>query len=336
MKISGYTTIRNAVEMDYPFIESITSFLDACDEVVVVDSSDKMDGTKDLLSDLKNKNGSSVKVYNAQVDWNAPNHGVFDGALKQLAREKCSGDILCQFDSDELIYSGERHKIEHLLEQANFLKDDAPILCLPIVEYWGSYEKTRIDVNSWKWRLSRKDQDITHGIPISHRNYVDGLLYSKQGSDGCDYISKTTGLPLHSMNFINEQTEGARRAALQGNTEALHQYELWYNHMSSNLPTIYHYSWFSIKSKIEKYKLFWDKFWPSLYNHKQQVNNMFFPGILWENVTNEMIEQKAKELKDGTGGHIFHSPWNGTNTPSIKINKEPLEIMKNWCDSHSL
>lgn len=336
MKLSGYTTIRNAVEMDYPFEESIESFLGSCDEVVVVDSSDKNDGTKDSLRALKNKHGSNLKILEAEVDWNAPNHGVFDGVLKQLARENCTGEILCQFDLDEVLQPNQRSKFENLLEQANYLNGEIPVLCLPVVEYWGSYDKTRIDVNSWKWRLSKNDNDITHGIPITHRNYVNGVLYSKPGSDGCDLISKKTGYPIPSMNFINEQTERARMEALKGNQEALTQYGLWFNHITNNLPTVYHYSWFSIKSKIEKYKLFWDKFWPSLYNQKQEINNVFFNNVPWEQVSNEMIEQKAKELKEGTGGHVFHSPWNGVNTPSIKLEVQPPEIMKDWCEKHSL
>jgi hypothetical protein len=49
-KLSGYTTVRNALSMDYPFVESIGSMLEFCDEVCVLDSSDKADGTRDVLA----------------------------------------------------------------------------------------------------------------------------------------------------------------------------------------------------------------------------------------------------------------------------------------------
>lgn len=716
MKLSGYVTTRNTVEMDYPMEESLKSLLEFCDEVVVMDSSNGNDSTKDVLSDLKKQN-NNLKLYTANVDWTAPNHGVFDGALKQAAREKCTGEFLWQSDIDEIVKKEDRAKLEDLLKQTNYLKD-VPILCLPVVEYWGSYNKTRIDINPWKWRVSKNIPDITHGIPISHRKYENGLLYSKHGSDGCvtpetkimtikgekpiidittddlvlthkgrfkkvtklhkqpdkkheiykilqrnyfdkplnitgnhpiyfskikkqykkpwrnlidngeewiclddeipsnkhcftfpklktktnenlyyeyktktsikkiypnkdigfliglylgdgyvskrtenktkfknvsyslseyqedvidriekiifnefgiekiskykdekkhywkinvnnasfaelinqlcgcgsrnkrlnesffewndeaisglfeglyqsdgancrsginivmvngellsqlktlatkinvfcsltsytkkaetsyvktdtdifqlritgkqteifpwieknkynnaikrnnnflmsdnhfsvacsersakivkeiyeghlynieveddhsyvangitvhncDYISKSNGNVIQSLNFMNPQIEQLRIASFQ-NEEARKQYEIWFNHITSNLPSVYHYSWFSIKSKIEKYKLFWTNFWPALYNETQKNQNVFFDNIPWEDVTEEMIIAKANELKEKTGGHIFHKPWNGEFTPSVVIQNNPYEIMEKWCEKHNI
>ena len=37
MKISGYTTVRNCITQKYPFVESILSMINFCDEVVVLD-----------------------------------------------------------------------------------------------------------------------------------------------------------------------------------------------------------------------------------------------------------------------------------------------------------
>jgi hypothetical protein len=330
MKLSGYTTTRNTVLMDYPMKESIQSLLDFCDEVVVMDSSDGKDSTKDVLSDLKKQN-SNLKLYTASVDWNAPNHGIYDGALKQAAREKCTGDFLWQSDVDEIVLKEDRQKLEELLKQTNYL-NDVPVLCLPVVEYWGSYDKVRIDVNPWKWRVSRNLPDITHGIPVTHRKYENNLLFAKHGTDGCDYISKSTGNPVQALNFMNQQIEQMRQMAFH-NEEARKQYEMWFNHTASGLPTVYHYSWFSIKKKIQNYKMFWNDFWPALYN--EQKMNMFF-DIPWEQVTDEMIEQKASELKEKTGGHVFHQPWTGQATPSVKIQNKEIEIMKDWCLKHPL
>ena len=42
MRISGFTFVRNAIDLYYPVVESITSILPICDEFVVAagDSSD--------------------------------------------------------------------------------------------------------------------------------------------------------------------------------------------------------------------------------------------------------------------------------------------------------
>ncbi|NYT03543.1 MAG: hypothetical protein GKC00_02425 [Candidatus Methanofastidiosa archaeon] len=37
--------------------------------------------------------------------------------------------------------------------------------------------------------------------------------------------------------------------------------------------------------------------------------------------TDKMIEERAKELSENTGGHIFHSKWNGKKTPHISVSR---------------
>ena len=52
-------------------------------------------------------------------------------------------------------------------------------------------------------------------------------------------------------------------------------------------------------------------------------NNMFF-DMPWSQVTDQMIEEKAVELKENTGGWIWHQKWKGQKLPYITIErKEP-------------
>lgn len=333
MKLSGYTTTRNCVSMDYPFQQTIKSLLDFCDEVVVMDSSDEADGTRNILSQLEKLNKGKLFVYHADVDWKAPNHGIYDGVLKQAAREKCTGEFLWQMDCDEVVHSADRKMIESLIQQTGGLSNQ-PILCLPIVEYWGGANKVRIDVNPWKWRLSRNHPEIVHGIPITHRKVENGLMYAKPGTDTCDYIVRSQGLPVPNLNFYNSEHDAMRRAALTSEV-ARQKYEEWFNQMTAGLPTVYHYSWWSIKGKIAKYRDFFGDFWKAMYNDQERSSNVFF-GVPWEEVTDEMIEAKATELRDKTGGWIFHSPWDGSTVPHVKIHRPAPDVMKEWCDSHPL
>ena len=332
MKLSGYTTTRNCVSMDYPFVEAISSLLAFCDEVVVMDSSDGTDATREVLRGLETQNKGKLFVYHADMDWKAPNHGVYDGVLKQAAREKCTGDYLWQMDSDEVIHGGDRNMLEQLISQADGLKQ-VPLLCLPVIEYWGGYDKVRVDINPWKWRVSRNHPEITHGIPITHRQIKDGLVYAKPGTDTCDYIIKSQGLPIPNLNFMNQDMEKMRLQALI-DPKALQTYEAWLNQMSMGLPTVFHYSWFSIKGKIEKYRDFFGDFWKAMYDDNRSTNVFF--SVPWDQVTEEMIIARAKELKEGTGGHIFHSPWNGSRTPHVVIQRKPPEIMTEWANKHPL
>lgn len=335
MKLSGYTTVRNVVEMDYPFEASIRSLAAFCDQVVVVDSSDKDDGTEARLEALMDEI-PQLEVYRVEIPWNAPNHGIYDGITKAFAREQCTGDFLFQLDCDEIAEEGIRKKIENVLLHSNFLKD-VPLVAFPVVEYWGGKDKVRIDVNPWKWRLSKNDPNITHGIPASLRWEKDGLLYAKPGTDGCDYIFKDSGNVVPCLNFVTKEVEQIRVSAIR-DTNAGSVYEQWFNAVTDSLPTVYHFSWWSIASKIKKYKYFWNDSWLTLYgekNSKPEGWNPFFDKPLSE-VSDEEIENKAKILATETGGHIFHTSWNGQKTNSVVIRKSLPEVVSYWTDSHKV
>ena len=333
MKISGYVTTRNCVSMDYPFEATIRSLLDFCDEVVVADSSDKEDGTQDILQKLMDED-EKVQVYHVDVPWDAPNYGIYDGQMKAFAREQCTGDFLWQMDCDEVCQPGMRQKIEDLLAKVNFLKD-TPLIALPVVEYWGGIDKVRVDVNPWKWRLSRNDKVITHGIPIQLRQYKDGLLFARHGTDGCDYIDANTGEIIPCIHFIKDDIEHLRRAAIT-QSEAIPMYQFWFQAVTEQLPSVYHFSWWSIAAKIQKFKHFWNDSWLTLYGEKSDKPkgwNPFFERPLSE-VTDEEIKVKARELATNTGGHIFHTAWTGQKTNHVKLDQALPKSIEEWANAH--
>lgn len=334
MKISGYTTSRNAIEMGYPIQECILSMLDFCDEVIVADSSDGTDGTLEFLEELMDIH-DKLEVVHVDVDYTAPNHAIWDGKMKAVARAQCTGDYLWQQDLDEIVPPGQRQKIEYIA--SNTLANDTriPVVALPVVEYWGSQGKVRVDVNPWKWRLSKNDPNVTHGIPIHLRKWEDGLLYAMPGTDTCDYIYKDSGKVAPCGQFMTNDVDVIRRAALNGDEKSLETYEAWFNKVANQLPTVYHFSWWSVAWKVRNYKKFWNKFWQSMYNEdRPEGYNPFFSQPL-EEISDEQIKLYAKIIEENTGGHIFHKPWVYTQTPSVKINQPVPEIMKEWQAKHT-
>lgn len=327
--ISSYTTSRNSVSMLYPIFESIKSTLQFSDEVIVFDSSDGNDGTQELLKKLS-KEENRVRIVHEDIDWDSPNGGVNDGVTKAKARKLCKADYLVQMDLDEIFHEDDGNKIKPLIEEMDYL-NQCPILALPVIEPWSSKGKIRMDVTPWKWRISRNLPDITHGIPVYLRKIENGLLYSNPGSDSCDYISNSTGLPIPFANFMTNNDEILRQRALI-NLKLVPVYEKWFNQSIEKFPSVFHFSWFSIERKIKQYKMFWESFWRKLYNLERN-ENVFFPGVNWNNVSDEMIKEKAKELKL-SGGHIFHKPYVGEITPSIKINREYPKIIKEWLEKN--
>ena len=331
--LSGYSTTYNCVDQKYPFVESICSLLDVCDEVVVVDGG-STDGTWDVLNEMAADN-PKLKIKMIERDWNHPRHAVFDGMQKAAARDLCTGDFCWQQDVDEIIHENDYQKIRNLLVSS---PKSVNLIALPVTEFWGNKGKIRIDINPWKWRLSRNHPQITHGIP-SHLRKQDenGDTYSLPGSDGCDYVTKDTGEIVAFVNFHSQQTEQLRQMSMK-DPAARQQYVQWFAAVVQNLPGVYHYSWFNISRKIKTYKEYWTRHWQSIYNIKQDdtdENNMFFDKK-WSDVSELEINELAVRLEKEMGGWIFHKKidWNNPS-PSVMIDGiiHP-DIMKDWIDEN--
>jgi glycosyltransferase involved in cell wall biosynthesis len=316
--VSGYTTALNCIDQKYPYRDCISSMLDFCDEVVVVDGGSE-DGTWEDLEAWAEKD-SRLVVEQVKRDWNHKRFSVFDGAQKAEARNRCTMEYCWQMDADEVAPPRTREKIESFIRS---WPNTVELVSFPVVEYWGSKNKVRVDVNPWKWRFSKNSSHITHGIPVDLRKFdEDGDLYSAPGTDGCDYIHSETFERIPHASFYNESAHNARLHSLGGNTEALSSYEEWLQNCVNLLPFVEHFSWMDIERKIKTYRNYWQKHWESLYDIKQEdtaENNMFFDKP-WSEVTDEEITVMAKDLSEKTGGHVFHSKVDWKNsTPSIRI-----------------
>ena len=322
-KISGYTTTYNCIEGGYPFEECIKSLVGFCTEIVVMDGGSN-DGTFEKLVEMQSIE-PKIRIFQHKVDYNHPRFAVQDGLQKARAREKCTQAFCWQIDSDEVVHEDHHVSIFKLCRQFPKMID---LIALPVIEYWGSDEKVRIDVNPWKWRLSRNKPNITHGIPAELRRFDDnGDLYSAPGTDGCDYIDKETYQRIPHASFYTGQVHQVRMAALGGNKDLQENYEKWFNQLVKNMPGVFHYSWFDLERKIKTYKTYWSKHWQSMYNITQEdtvENNMFFDKK-WEDVTDQDIKEMAAKLKDEMGGWVFHQKIDfNRKTPHLHVElKQP-------------
>ena len=327
-KISGYTTVYNCIQNEYPWEKTIESMLGFCDEVVVVDSGSD-DGTWEKLLEISKTEDRIVAKQN-KIDWEHPRFAYHsDGMQKALARSFCTGDYCWQMDSDEFVLPKDFEKIKNLVKRFPKLSE---LVALPVVEFWGSFEKVRVDINPWKWRISKNKPYITHGIPKELQRFDDnGDMYTAPGSDTCDYIHKETSDRIPFIAYYSEEVEMIRRKALTHDKESLEKYEKWYGDVAESVPTVYHMSWFDIERKIKLYKTYWTNFWLSQYNVPLEdipENNMFF-NKPWKEVTDSEISDLANKLANDMGGWIFHSKINWSSaTPSIKISHNCKEYLE--------
>jgi len=330
-RISGYTTTRNCIDQKYPWEESISSMLGFCDEVIVVDGS-STDGTWERLLEIA-ADEPRIKPTRTELDWNSKRFALNDGKQKATARSLCTSDFCWQQDVDEIVHEDDYSKIRRLV--GNF-PSHCDLVALPVIEFWGG-NKVRVDVNPWKWRLSRNGPRITHGVPDDHRAFDDeGNLYSL-ASDGCCFVDKQTFERIPYMTFMDPAADDARQRALRGDKDSQNAYESWLTQVSENVPGVYHYSWFNIERKIHTYKNYWSNHWMSIYNKIMDdtpENNMFFDKS-WKDVTDTEISELASRLEEDLGGWIFHRKVDfEQKTPWVKIQRSHPAIMSGWIENN--
>lgn len=137
MKISGFTIVKNAVQFEYPVVESITSILPVVDEMIV-SIGDGGDDTEGLIRSI---NSPKIKIF----------HSVWDPALREggrvLAAEtnkamqhiSPNADWAFYIQADEVV-----HERFHpaILEAAALYRDDKRVegLLFKYRHFYGSYD----------------------------------------------------------------------------------------------------------------------------------------------------------------------------------------------------
>ncbi|GLI32653.1 hypothetical protein [Desulforhabdus amnigena] len=115
MKISGFTFIRNGVILGYPFVESIKSILDICDEFIVnVGSS-----SDNTIDRIKGINSSKIRIIESVWNDKLNIKGYTYAQQKMIAQYSCTGDWLFYLEGDEVVHENDLDKIVHTMKRSN-------------------------------------------------------------------------------------------------------------------------------------------------------------------------------------------------------------------------
>ncbi len=137
MKVSGFTFIRNAQILGYPFVQSIKSVLPIVDEFIVSlgpceDSTERM--IRDIGSD-------KIKIIHTQWNENMRTDvklkGFVYGQQKSIALFNCTGDWAFYLESDEVIHEDDIPVVRASMER--YLHDDrVEALVFDYIHFYGN------------------------------------------------------------------------------------------------------------------------------------------------------------------------------------------------------
>jgi glycosyltransferase involved in cell wall biosynthesis len=132
MKLSGFTFVRNAVSLDYPVVESISSILPIVDEFIVnVGPSD--DGTLDLVRSIGDP---KIKIIQSQWNPNVVSGGYVYAQQTNIALFNCMGKWAFYLQSDEVVHEEDHPLIMEYVDR--YLDDDrVEGLALREINFWG-------------------------------------------------------------------------------------------------------------------------------------------------------------------------------------------------------
>ncbi len=135
MKISGYSYIRNGIQFDYPFLQSLQSVLPIVDEFVIV-VGDSSDGTREAILNL---NSDKIKIVDSIWDMSLRVGGKLFAQQSNLGIKAVTGDWVIHIQADEVIHEKDIAKLRDYIYQYG---QDPQVegLLFPFLNFRGDYE----------------------------------------------------------------------------------------------------------------------------------------------------------------------------------------------------
>jgi len=198
MMLSGFTFVRNAVQFDYPVVESISSALPVVDELVVA-VGDSEDGTLDLIESIGDP---KVKIVKTSWDDSLREGGRVLAQQTDTALAHTRGDWSLYLQADEVLHED---CFRAVLDAAGHYLNDSEVegFLFRYLHFYGSYHtyfdgrpfyprevrivRNGIGVSSWRdaqgfRRKGRKLRVVEIDAQIYHYGWVrsPGKMLEKQ------------------------------------------------------------------------------------------------------------------------------------------------------------
>jgi len=205
MKISGFSYVRNGIEYDYPFLESIQSVLPVCDEFIMV-LGDSGDSSREAILSLGSE---KIKIVDTVWDMNNRTGGKVFAQQANIGLDHITGDWAIHIQADEVVHEKDLPKITDAIKQYDS-DPQVEALLFPFMHFWGSYDYVRTSrkVHKNEIRVLRNNQFI--------RSFRDSQGFRKySGPEGYEAGEKGEKLHVKKVEAPVYHYNGVRRSDVQ-------------------------------------------------------------------------------------------------------------------------
>jgi len=155
MKISGFTIIKNAVALQYPFIECIRSILPVVDEyVVLIGKSDD-----DTVARVEAIGSPKIRILHHEWNDTVREGGLYFSMLTNEALRACTGDWAFCLQADEVIHEKDLPSLVRLMEE-NLDRKQIKAISLRFRHFYGDYRTYNPYGHRKAERILRNDGEI--------------------------------------------------------------------------------------------------------------------------------------------------------------------------------
>ncbi|MGD9763006.1 MAG: glycosyltransferase [Candidatus Binatia bacterium] len=171
MRISGFSFVRNAIDLHYPVCESIRSALPICDEFVIA-AGDSSDDTTALLYAIGDP---KLKIIDTVWDANQFVRGASNAAQTNIALDACTGEWCLYLQADEVLHEDD---LPALAERLRHYRGDARVdgLVFEYLHFYADYDHYQAS-HSWyrrEVRVVRGGRDIRSWKSAQGFRHADG------------------------------------------------------------------------------------------------------------------------------------------------------------------
>jgi hypothetical protein len=173
VRISGFSFVRNAIDLYYPVVESIRSALPICDEFVVA-AGDSSDATTELLRSIEDP---KLRIIETVWDQSQFVKGASNAVQTNIALNACSGDWCFYLQADEVVHEED---LGPLVERLRAYQDDPRVdgLLFEYLHFYADYDHVQTG-HSW---YRREVRVVRGGQGIRSWKSAQGFRRAGRGS----------------------------------------------------------------------------------------------------------------------------------------------------------